>query len=451
MKEALKVSVSGVRGIVGASLTPQIASTFAQAFGALLGRGAVVVGRDTRPSGPMLEMAVVAGLQSVGCRPLLAGVIPTPSLLFLTRGQQAHGGISITASHNPVPWNALKFANNRGMFLNEDYAEELFDIYHQQDFPLVEEANLPLSETLASPVDKHFETIAYYVDASLIKGKRFKVAVDCCNGVGAVHTRAFLEERFGCEVVALHEAPHGCFERDPEPAPANLTALCRAVVAEGCAIGFAQDPDGDRLAVVNERGEPIGEDRTLALAVRQVLEHHQRGPVVLNLSTSKAVEQVARQYGSEVIRSKIGEIYVAQAMLQHQAVVGGEHTGGIMIPAIHPCRDSFAGMAVILELLAVSGESVSGLQQDIPVCHTVKEKMRIRGEQVPEVLRALRHHYKGEQLTVEDGVYVDFGDRWLHVRPSRTEPVLRINAEAPTEAEAVVIMESVLDLVARVL
>ena len=435
MKEGLKVGVSGVRGVVGDSFTPQLAASFAQAFGTFVGPGPIVIGRDTRVTGDMIEQAVQAGLQSVGCRPVLAGIVPTPTVLVLTQELGARGGIAITASHNPSQWNALKFVDRRGLFLSETQAEELLDVYHQQLFPSVAEMDIPEATRVPSPVESHWRRIESCVDVNAIRKRRFRVAVDCCNGVGAVHTPDFLRELLGCEVFPVLDRPTGRFEREPEPTPEHLGLLCEAVRTNHCDIGFAQDPDGDRLAIVNEQGEPIGEDLTLALAVEQVLSSHGKGPVAVNLSTSKSVEYVARRHGCEVTRTKIGEINVSETMLKIGAVVGGEGNGGVIVPAMHPCRDSYIGMALILELLAATGRSVGELRSDIPKYCMAKDKMRIRGEHAPEILRGLRRIYEGEKLNLFDGVHVDFGEQWVHARRSNTEPVIRITAEAST-AEA---------------
>jgi len=436
MREALKVGVSGVRGIVGISLTPQVAVSFAQAFGTFIGRGSVIVARDTRPSGLMMEQAVIAGLQSVGCKPVLAGVVPTPTALILTKITGARGGIAITASHNPAPWNALKFIERSGLFLSETRAEELFDVYHQGGFPLVSESELSPVAVEADPIAVHFKRILDYVDADAIRRGRFKVAVDCCNGVGALHSVPFLKDMLGCEVVPVFDKPTGIFERDPEPLAENITRLTDVVRREGCAVGFAQDPDGDRLAIVDEAGMPIGEDLSLAFAVQQVLSRHQKGPVAISLTTSKSVEAVARQLGSEVIRTRIGEINVSEAILRAGAVVGGEGTGGVIIPAIHPCRDSYTAMAIVLELMAQTGKSVSELRRAVPAYHVVKDKIRIRTEQAPAALRAIRREYADQNVSLLDGVFIDFGDSWVHVRRSNTEPVIRITAEAMEPSKA---------------
>lgn len=432
MKESLKVGVSGVRGIVGESFTPQLALTFAQAFGAFVGRGSVVVGRDTRTSGSMVEHAVMTGLQSVGCKPVSLGIVPTPTVLVCTLQLGARGGIAITASHNPSPWNALKFVEPTGLFLNESRAEELLDIYHQGGFPLVGEGEIPSVQTEERGMEFHVKRILNYVDQSAIEGKRFKVAVDCCNGVGAVHSRKFLEEKLGCQVITIFNSPSGIFEREPEPLPQNLVRLSKTVVEHECAIGFAQDPDGDRLALINEKGEPLGEDFSLAFAVQQILDHHEKGSVAMNLSTSKCVEWVARKRGCEVIRTKIGEVNVSEAMIRSGCVVGGEGSGGVIIPKIHPCRDSYAAMAIVLELMAATGKKISELRSAIPQYVMAKEKIHVSGEKAPGILRKLRRHYEsqGHRVNLLDGIYVDLGESWINIRRSNTEPVIRVTSEA---------------------
>ena len=447
VKATLKVGISGVRGIVGESLTPQIAARFSQAFGVLIGCGPVVVGRDTRPTGKMLEHAVTAGLKSVGCEPVMAGIVSTPTLLNLSKSLDVRGGICITASHNAVPWNALKFVDRHGMFLDEGAAQELFDVYHQENFPLVEESQLHAIRHLSDPFRGHEAAILQYVDVEAIRAAKFKVALDACNGAGALYAPAFLE-KLGCEVAVVHGEPTGVFEREPEPTPSSLGALCAWVKEHNCDIGFAQDPDADRLALVNEHGAPMGEDLTLALGIEQVLRHHEKGPIAVNLSSSKAIDFVAGRHNCPVTRTRIGEINVSTAMLEIHAVAGGEPNGGLIIPAIHPCRDSFAAMAVLLELMALSGQGIQSLRAEIPEYHIIKDKMSIRGDQAPGILRKLRRHFSGEKLNVIDGVFADLGDSWFHVRPSNTESVIRVLAEAPTAEEAQARVDMLKDLIA---
>ena len=432
MKEALKVGVSGVRGIVGDSFSPQAATEFAQAFGTLVGSGPVVVGRDTRTTGAMLQHAVIAGLQSVGCQPVLAGIVPTPTVLILTKELNARGGIAITASHNPAQWNALKFVGDNALFLNEARAEELVKIYHGRDFHLVEESKIPKVIEIEDPMRPHYRAIENFVDCAKIKSKGFKVAIDCCNGVGAVHSVDFLKKVLGCEVVSVLDTPTGAFEREPEPTPESLKLLCETVKREKCVLGFAQDPDGDRLAIVDENGQPLGEDFTLTLGIQQVLNAHQRGPVAVNLSSGKTVDAVTEAMGSKVTRTKIGEINVSETMLAINAVAGGESNGGLIIPAVHPCRDSYVSMAIILEMLADTNERISALKAAIPEFHIIKDKIKVSSEASLKILRAVRQKYQNEQINLLDGVHVDFGDSWIHARRSNTEPVIRVMAEAPT-------------------
>lgn len=436
MRQALKVGVSGVRGIVGNSFSPQAATEFAQAFGTFVGRGPVIVGRDTRTTGTMVENAVIAGLQSVGCKPILAGIVPTPTVLILTKKLKARGGIAITASHNPAEWNALKFIGDNALFLNELRAEELIHIYHEQDFPLVSETEIHEVETIDDPMRPHYETIANYIDLEKIKNKKFKVAIDCCNGVGAIHSVSFLSDLLGCEVVPILDKPTGDFEREPEPTPESLKMLGECVRQNQCAIGFAQDPDGDRLAIVDENGIPLGEDFTLTLGIQQVLDSHEKGPVAVNLSSGKTVDYVTEQVGEQVTRTKIGEINVSETMLEIGAVAGGESNGGLIIPAVHPCRDSYVSMAIILEMLVDTGKTISALKAAIPEYHIIKDKIQVSSDASLKILRAVRRRYENEKLNLLDGVHVDFGDSWIHARRSNTEPVIRVMAEAPTQEKA---------------
>lgn len=447
--DSLKVSVSGVRGVVGQTFTPAIAASFGKAFGAFVGRGRVVVGRDTRPSGLMIEEAVIAGLLSVGCTPVRVGVTPTPSILYATKGMGARGGIAITASHNPMEWNALKFVNRKGLFLDAVHVEELLDFYHQRSFPLVPESGIQQVLDQEGVVQEHFKRIFRFTDLTCIREAKFKVAVDCCNGVGGLFSVPFLEE-LGCQVVPLHQNPSGLFERGPEPTPANIQRLCEVVRSEGCDLGFAQDPDGDRLAVVDETGTAIGEDMTVALAVLQILKKR-KGPVVTNLTISKRVEDMVLQCGGEMVLTPTGEINVTAEMLRRDAVLGGENSGGVILPHIHPCRDSFGGMAIVLELLATQKRSLSSIVSDFSRYALRRKKIQVQPRQAPIILRQFRKHFAHEKLNLEDGVYVDFGDRWLHVRRSNTEPILRLTVEAPTEETARTMEHEAQEIIFRVM
>ena len=300
-------------------------------------------------------------------------------------------------------------------------------------------------------MQEHFRRIIDYVNSDGIRQKCFKVAVDACNGVGAIHTASFLRDHLGCEVVTIFDRTDGTFERDPEPSRANLKSLCQTVMEHRCDLGFAQDPDGDRLALVDEHGQAIGEDLTLAIAIEQVLARHQQTPVVINLSTSKSVASVAQRQGSQVNRTKIGEIYVTEAMLDQGAAVGGEGNGGVVIPDIHPCRDSYTGMAIVLEHLLDTGQSLSKCCANIPAYTMVKDKKAIPEDKVKAILEAINTHYAAHHPTTLDGIYVDFGESWLHVRPSNTEPVLRVTVEVPTGEKAEPLLQELNRIIDRVL
>jgi len=449
MREALKVGVSGVRGVVGDSLTPPVVLSFAQAFGTFVGRGAVVVGRDTRPSGEMLERAVVAGLISVGCRPVLLGVVPTPTLLFAAARKGVRGAVAITASHNPAEWNALKFADRSGIFLNQQRTDELLDVYHQGEFSLVAEPELPGEERDPGAVAAHFDRIAAAVDRDAIRAGGFRVAVDCANGVGALHVEALLRDRLGCEVVKLHDDPGRVFERPPEPLPANIRRLCKEVRRHRCQVGFALDPDGDRLAVVDEQGEALGEDLSLALELDQVLCRHERGAVVVNITASRVVEAVAQKHGCPVRRSPTGEVNVVEEMVRSGAVAGGESTGGFIFPQVHLCRDAFSAMAIVLEFLAFSGETIAEWRRHLPRFVTLRQSIACPTELAPRVLQRVRAEFRDHSPDTRDGLYISLPEAWLHVRRSNTEPVIRLTVEGSETAAARSLFDHLRDLIER--
>ena len=434
---SLKVGVSGVRGIVGDSLTPRLAADFAASFGAYVGGGRVVVGRDTRPTGPMFEDAVVAGLLSAGCQPVVLGVVPTPTIQIMVDKLRANGGIAITASHNPESWNALKFIGGSALFLNHNEAAELLDIYNQPDPGCVREEDIRNLRRVNDAFAEHKRRIFDKIDVELVRSAGFAVAVDCCSGAGAPYTARFLEE-LGCRVHAIFDNVDGRFGRKPEPIPENLSELSETVRKNSCDIGFAQDPDADRVVVVDGSGEPIGEQYSIVLAVEHVLSKTP-GPVVVNLATTKAVDDVASRYGAEVFHSKIGEINVTEEMLARNAVIGGEGgSGGVIWPAVHLCRDSFVGMALILEMLAKRRKTLSEVMELIPRYHTANRKVERSTVGAIEAVRSLRGKHADLNPKTLDGVRIDWKDKWVLVRPSNTEPVVRITAEAktPDAAEA---------------
>ncbi len=425
----LKVSVSGVRGVVGESLTPSLVAGFAASFGEYVGKGKVVVGRDTRPSGVMFEHAVVAGLISVGCRPVLTGILPTPSIQIAVDELKANGGIAITASHNPADWNALKFIGPSGLFLDHGEAAELLNIYNQPDREYVREADYRLVKRYDNAFQFHRNRIFKHINVDLIRKAAFKVAVDCCNGAGAYYTVQFLEE-LGCKVVPVFVERDGVFRRKPEPVPENLQVLHEAVKTESCDIGFAQDPDADRLVVMDSRGEPVSEQYTVVLAAEHILSNTP-GKVVANIQTTKALELVVKKYSSELFYSRVGEINVSSMMLEKNAIMGGEgSSGGIIWPAVHLCRDSYSGMALMLEMMAARRKSLTEIVASIPEFHSVSAKMNCSAEDALTVLRGLKERYAHLDPCTVDGLRLDWDDAWVLIRPSNTEPVIRVIAEA---------------------
>ena len=440
MSDTLMVGVSGVRGIVGKDLTEDVVTRYATAFGLWAGerKPLVVVGRDARKSGPAFETAVVAGLASVGCDVVKVGLAPTPTIQLAVEHHRAGGGIAITASHNPIEWNALKFIGPDGVFLDSADAVRLQQLAVQSGEGREKAGNVRTDE---GAVTRHLEGVLRLPGLAVaeIRAKEVRVALDAVRGAGGPIMRALLE-RLGCDVAGIHLETDGEFPRAPEPVPENLGELAGLVRRSGADLGFAVDPDGDRLAIVDERGEPIGEDYTLAFAVRAVLggEHgtgNGNRVVVCNLSTSLVVEDAARECGAEVVRTPVGEAHVARAILRLAAVIGGEGNGGVIYPALHVGRDAPVAAALALEWLARTGRPVSALVAAAPRYTIVKAKLP-RGPALEPVYTALRRRYADAAADAQDGLRLAWRDRWLHVRPSNTEPIIRLIAEAPTRAEA---------------
>jgi phosphomannomutase len=431
---SLKISLAGVRGVAGTSLTPQLVTSFAAAFGTYCGAGPIVVGTDTRPSREMLTHAAVAGLLSVGCTPVILGIVPLPTLQSHVRKISAAGGICITASHNPMEWNALKFLGSDGTALRANQFAELTDLYHQGLYPRVSSFRIQECRFDDSAVTAHRETILTAINEVAIRSRHFKVAIDCCNGAACKATPEFLKA-LGCQVIEVNTDPCAPFPRNPEPVPESLGALCQAVRESGADLGFAQDADADRLAVVDERGEPIGEDCTLALVLDHLLPRRP-GPVVVSMSTSRMADDVAARHSSAIHRARVGEVHVLDRMLAVGSRIGGEGNGGVIAPSINPCRDSFVAMAFLLEALAETKSTVSELRGQLPSYAMVKHRIACRSRDATPFLRLVRHLFRNNEIDLTDGVRVLWPDRWVHVRASNTEPVIRIIAEAPTEPEA---------------
>jgi phosphomannomutase len=436
MPKPVMVSVSGIRGIVGDGLTPELLVNFSAAVGTFYGPGPVIVGRDSRVTGEMVRGAVFSGLMSVGCDPVDLGIVPTPTTQLAVERYGAVGGIVITASHNPAEWNALKLLSREGMFLDEEQGLEVKRIIESRSFAYKPWDRIGKTTSDPSAVRNHIEAVLRipYIDADLIRRRRFSVAFDAVNGAGGVILRELLK-RFNCEVFALNEEPHGRFAHMPEPLPDNLKDLCAFVRSKGVDVGFAVDPDVDRCAIVAETGEFIGEEYTVTLASRLVLSKKQ-GTVAVNLSTTRAVEDVAAEFGVKVVRTKVGEIHVAKRMKEIGAVVGGEGNGGVILPDVHLGRDAPVAIALTLQAMAESGESISSLWKKLPQYSIVKKKIEIGRLDPDELLKKLGEKFASEKLNKEDGLKIDRPDSWIQVRKSNTEPIVRIMVEAKSRDQA---------------
>jgi len=433
-QHSLKIGVSGVRGIVGESLTPELIVSFAQAFATYLGSGDVLVGRDTRPSGPMVREGVVAGLLSSGCRPVDLGICPTPSVLIRTAHSDAVGAICITASHNPARWNALKFAGPGGLFLDAHEAFALLDIYHQGEFARCPNAEMAVPDRMDDAVEFHIDQVLQFLDTEVIRERSFKVVVDCCNAAASVAAPDLLK-RLGAHVTGCYCEFSDLFPREPEPVPDNVAALRETVVNENAVVGFALDPDGDRLELVDETGTPVSEEYTLVLVADHLLRK-KVGTVVTNVSTTRAVDEVAARYGAAVVRTKVGEINVTRALMQRKGVLGGEGNGGIIIPDVHPCRDALVGMGVVLELMATTGMPLSQLVANLPRYAMYKMKIACSPSGALRALGELKQRYAERPVSTVDGLTISWDESWTNVRPSNTEPIIRVVAEARTRDEA---------------
>ena len=449
------LSISGLRGVVGDGLDPEFLARFAAAVGTLAAEHAdeptVILSRDGRASGAMVRHAVLAGLLATGCRVRDAGVATTPTCGVLVDHHRAAAGLQITASHNPAEWNGLKPFSPRGSVLDAAEGGRLVALLESGAFRTVPWDRLGSVETLDDPAGPHVGRVLELVDVDAIRAKRFRVVLDCNHGSGAAATPAFLTDALGCEVTVLGGTPDGRFAHTPEPVAANLTGLCDAVRAAGADVGFAQDPDADRLAVVDETGRYIGEELTLGLCVDHVLPRRP-GPLVVNGSTSRVNADLAERHGCRFVRSAVGEANVVAKMAEVSAVLGGEGNGGVIEPRVGLVRDSFVSMAYILEGLAagrgpssggtlsagrVAGRVLSAWADSLPRYTIVKRKFAVPApDAVEAAVAALRSAYPDAAATEGDGLRLDWPDRWVQVRASNTEPIARVIAEAPDPTAA---------------
>ncbi len=453
--ENFKISLSGIRGIIGENLFRDTIFDLASAF-SKFSRGKILIGRDTRPSGRQFSQTAIKAVKTTGRKAIDLGILPTPTVLLLVKKMRAAGGMIITASHNPSNWNGLKLVNSQGSFLNSrDLRRFLGHFEKLKKEQGHKKEKLPLSKHVkfcgTKAIDTHIQTVLKHIDCQVIKKKGFRVGIDPINGAGAVISRKFLE-KLNCRVFSINENPNGRFGRGPEPLPQNLMELSQLVKKHNLDLAFAQDPDADRLAIVSERGIPIGEEYSLALAFQGWLNRFEerrlqgKRTVVINLATSQMVEDMARKSDWKVWRTRVGEVNVVEKMKETGASFGGEGNGGVICPLINWGRDSFAGMGLILELAASSRKTIHQLTGELPGYYRFNDKVKISSSRGGEVFKVFKKKLKGQlkncKVNFSDGIRAEGNKFWWLVRLSNTEPVIRIMGEAQTTHKAKALLSS---------
>jgi len=442
----LITSISGIRGIPGVSLDPETISAFSAAYATLCKPGQIVLGTDGRPSGRAIKDIVRGVLVMSGRDVIDLGVVPTPTVQLRTEHSEAAGGIAITASHNPSEWNGLKFLNSAGVFLDLIQFQQLLKAKESatKSFVVYEKFGQVCKQTDA--LHHHIEAVLAFpgFDLDAIKKRKFTVVVDAVNASGSRIVPEFLQE-LGCTVIRLHCDGTGLFPHTPEPLPQNLTGLAKAVVMHSADMGIAVDPDADRLVLYTEKGEPFGEEYTITAAVDSYLSASGKSghTVVVNLSTTRAVDDVAVGYGAEVLRSAVGEINVVEKMKISSAIIGGEGSGGVILPAIHYGRDSLIGIALVLDILARRRDSVSSYRKSLPNYFIRKFKYSTVGIDVDVALKSVLSEFSAAKQNVDDGVRIDLDEGWVQLRKSNTEPIIRVIAEASTDEKALILAKNV--------
>lgn len=433
MKNLIR-SISGIRGVVGVSLIPETVIPHASAFAAWCGGGPIVLGFDGRPHGRLFADLVRATLQSSGADVLDLGMVPTPTVQLHTEHSAARGGIAITASHNPAEWNGLKFLTADGVFLDAEQNANLFSMADAGERRETSWNALGRAEAVSDAVAAHIERVLGipFLDLPAIRARKLRVAVDAVNASGSVAIPMLLE-RLGCEVIRVACDGSGVFPHTPEPLPENLVSLGEAVRSHGADLGIAVDPDADRIVLFNELGQPFGEEysiTTAAYAVLSALGEGKHARVAVNLSTTRAVDDVAAMFGADVLRSPVGEINVVKSMKRHDAIIGGEGSGGVILPSVHAGRDSLVGAALVLHALARHGDTASSFRSMLPDYVIRKFRYSTAGLDTAAVLLRGADRFSGERINTDDGVRIDFAEGWVHLRSSNTEPIMRVIAEA---------------------
>ncbi len=422
-------SVSGVRGIFGDTLTPDIVQKYSARFGILCNRGTIVIGRDSRTTGEAMLYSIVSGLIGVGCNVIDLGIVSTPTVLLAVEESDACGGISITASHNPPEWNAMKFVDSDGMFLSAEKASVFLNSI-DQEIKWADWKDIGKITTDSTSITRHIDKVLSipYVNYDLIRSKRFKVVVDSVNGAGGLLSPILLN-RLGCEVIEINSEPTGIFAHPAEPLNHNLVQLEQAVKDHKADLGFATDPDVDRLSIVSNEGKCIGEELSVALCELYVLAKNP-GDVVVNLSSSMISDYLAKTYGVNVHRTKVGEINVGKKMQAIKSPIGGEGNGGIICPDVHYTRDAMAGMALILALLAERNQTLAEVVDSLPKYFFAKDKITVNPSQLDSIMDKVPGLFEHVQIDTQDGIKVTGEGFWIHVRKSGTEPIIRVYVES---------------------
>lgn len=456
MAAELIITVSGLRGIVGENLTPDVAAQYARAFGTFLRKTAagkkklsVCIGRDSRASGKMLSSAVADGLCQIGINVIDLGIVTTPGVGIMTRKLDCNGSVVITASHNPIEYNGIKLLSAEGSAINADTAEQIKRIFLEKKFSFADSLGPGTIESNDETDSVHINKVLGIIDAELIRKKSFKVVLDSVNGAGG-RVGSKLLDALGCRVVAINAEASGDFAHVPEPLAENLTDLCRQVSSAGADVGFAQDPDADRLAIVDEKGTYIGEEYSLALSAEYIFSI-KGGTAATNLSTSRMIDDVAAAATcapgkNRVLRTAVGEANVVEAMIKNDCIIGGEGNGGVIDLRVGPVRDSLVGIALVLQLMASTGKSISELVGQIPAYYMMKKKFAADKNHVPQIIASAKRLFADAKLDTTDGCRFDFDDGWLHLRASNTEPVMRVIAEAKDRNSAERYINTVLDI-----
>lgn len=433
--------ISGVRGIINDGFDEEVVKIYTQAFAQLMDGGKIVIAQDSRPSGEMFKGVVETTLRRMGCDIIDCGICPTPTAQLMVKDLNARGGIIVTASHNPIEWNALKFVGAEGLFLDSSEHEQLqLELSKIQAVGLTKATPRGEVTKLDDRLERHISNVLALdlVNVEAVKMRRPKVVIDAINGAGSEVLPMFLE-RIGCEVVRMNCSNDGNFVHTPEPLPENLKDLRNEVSRQTADIGIATDPDADRLAVIDEFGNPLVEEYTLVFAAYHALRNaadDDRRPIVTNLSTTMALDDLAQRYNRQVIRTPVGEIHVARKMQQQESLIGGEGNGGVILAESHLGRDSLVASGLILSLMAETGQSIREIANDLPRYEMVKDSINVQGYQPTNILNSLAEKYASLVPNLEDGVKISWKGRWVHFRASNTEPIIRIFAEGSSRTVA---------------